>query len=697
MAKISGASPERVAAATPNHRFRRVFLFLLVVVMLVLAIVLAQIQAPRWQAILNSQTLLQTETASPGAVATVTKTETGQPPTPTSTTTSTITHTPDQPAPASPTAALFAPPAPASPGVIIFSTYENGYNRLYAYHPQNLPLTRITNGDWDDITPAASPDGKSLSFASNRDGAWDLYIMELASGELQKVTDTPEYDGAPSWSPDSKWLAYETLTTTLQLPAGSLAGSPGATPAAGKVITDSIQNLEIFILPADRSQAPIRLTNHPAPDHAPAWSPNGRLIAFVSNRSGEEEIWLANLDQVEDRFQNLSRRPAGPDLYPAWSPDGNALAWSSSQDGLQEIWVKDVFAQDKTAYQLGAGLYTAWNSQGNALAASADTPNQSYLTVHAVGAPGLGLLPLLLPGPLHGITWSSASLTGGLPAPIDLAAKLTPTPPWAPALSLDQSLPSGRQQVVDLPDVDAPYPLLQDLVDESFIALRKTVARQVGWDVLASLENAFVPLTAPLFPGKLNDWLYTGRAFSLNPVPMNAGWLVVAREDYGAATYWRIYLRARFQDGSQGQPLRSRLWDFTARYIGDPQAYEQGGAPSAFVPPGYWIDFTRLAASYGWERLPALSTWRYAMAAARFNEFVFLDNLDWYSAMRQVYPAEALYTPTPVMPPTFTPTNTRRPTLTRTATRTPWPTRTPTPTRTTTLTRTPTITNTVAP
>ena len=51
-------------------------------------------------------------------------------------------------------------------------------------------------------TPPCSPDGTRLAFASNRDGDWDLYWMDLATGEVTQLTDTPEYDAAPSWSPD---------------------------------------------------------------------------------------------------------------------------------------------------------------------------------------------------------------------------------------------------------------------------------------------------------------------------------------------------------------------------------------------------------------------------------------------------------------------------------------------------------------
>jgi len=277
-----------------------------------------------------------------------------------------------------------------------------------------------------------------------------------------------------------------------------------------------------------------------------------------------------------------------------------------------------------------------------------------------------------------------------LARPFAQSADLTPTPYWRSAISPVDGVPSGRQRLIEIEDVDAPFTFLQDLADEAFNALRAELAMHIGWDYLSTLENAYVPLTSPLFPGMLDDWLYTGRAFTLNPTPINAGWMVVMRQDIGASTYWRVYLRSRYQDGSQGRPLVDYPWNFNARYSGDPRFFEQGGAPANALPQGFWVDFTELAAAYSWERLPALNSWRYAIPAARYNEFVLAGGLDWYAAMREIYPVEALNTPTPVMPPTFTPTATRRPTRTPTPTRTPWPTRTPTSTRTVTPTRTPT-------
>jgi TolB protein len=577
-------------------------------------------------------------------------------------------------------------------GTIFFSMSESGDSHLFAYHPQYMAFTRLTQGAWDDITPSASSDGARLAFASNRGGQWDLYMLDLTSGETSQVTDTGEYDASPSWSPDGQWLVYESYA----MPAEEDNPDPG-TGTPEPTASASPENLDLFIRPATTDnvveQETIRLTNHPAADTSPVWSPSGRQIAFVSQRSGDEEIWLADLDRIEDRFQNVSVRPRSSEQNPAWSPDGKKIAWASSIDGFQNLSILEIGQSPTTARQVGNGARPVWSPSGEYLFTELRAPNQTYLTGYPADNPGLALPPIPLSGALEGLSWGTKSLQDPLPKQINQAARVTAEPPWRTALTPAADIPASRQRVVELLDVDAPYPYLHDLVDESFIGLRSALASRIGWDMLSTLENAYVPLTTPLFPGMLEDWSYTGRAFTLNTAPMNAGWMVVQREDFTGETYWRVYVRTRYQDGSQGRPNRQLPWNFNARYSGDPRYYEQGGAHNPLIPTGYWLDLTQLAADYGWERLPTLITWRSAVAAARFNEFIVSDELDWHAAMSELYPASALVTATPASPPTLTPTKTRWPTRTPLPTRTPRPTRTPTatptPSRSPTSTRTP--------
>ena len=545
---------------------------------------------------------------------------------------------------------------------VIFSFEEDGFAHLFAYLPDQLPLTRITYGDWDDISPSPGPGGERIAFASNRSGFWDIYLLDLFTGETTQLTDTPEYESAPTWSPDGSFLAYESYTE---------------------------DNLEIVVGPADDPlDDAVRLTNSPASDHSPAWSPGGRQIAFVS----DGEIILADLDKTDgSRFRNLSNTEFAAESHPVWSPDGSRLAWASTATtlGRSGIYVWDS-RKNVPAFWLGDGNYPVWNPAGDRILTTLPAPNNNYLTIYSQD--GKLIRPLEpFPMSLRGLAWTDLVISESLSQTFQQSSSLTPAPLWAAMGEPVEEGPFNRWSLVDLESVQAPYPKMHDLVDEAFTALRQRVQEQVGWDALASLENAFVPITSLLDPGYAEDWLYTGRAFAINSLMTNAGWMVAVREDFGAQTYWRLYLRAQQQDGSLGEPLHSQPWDLSARYNLDPKVYEQGGGYSP-VPPGFWVDVTTLANQYGWERVPALPNWRTYYRGARFTEFALTGGRSWYDAMLELYPPDVLVTPTRVLPPTLTPTRTPLPTWTPRPTRTPRPTFTPSITPTPRNTLTPSIT-----
>jgi TolB protein len=555
-------------------------------------------------------------------------------------------------------------------GLLILALDEGGNTHLFAYQPaeigagQPLPLTRLTYGPWDDITPAISPDGQTVAFASNRGGYWDMYLLDLASGGITRLTDTHEYEAAPSWSPDNQWLAYEAYLDN---------------------------NLELIIQSVLTPTEVIQLTDDPGADFSPAWSPQGRQIAYVSNQTGEDEIWLADLDKSADqRFQNISQDPNDKDTHPVWSSDGAEIAWVEDKDGLRSVNLQksssigdnNPTTSTTNRQTLGNGDWPVFSTDGDTVLTVLQAPNHIYLTAYPVDYPGLSLPMIELPGAVYGLSWGNNPLGPTLQTIYQQDGQATSTPLYVSSVTSQPEDNGGRYQLAPLDGIQAPEPYLHDLTDESFMALRAHIADEAGWDFLASLENAYVPLTSPLDPGMGDDWLYTGRAFAVNTLPMNSGWMVVVREDFGAQTYWRLYIRALYQDGSAGIPLHDQPWDFDSRYGGDTTIYEQGGSRQASIPPGYWIDFTERARAYGWERVPALVTWRAFSPSARFNEFASTGGLTWQAAMLELYPPEALVTPTAVIPPTRTPTRTLSwyVSPTPTTTPTPRPTFTPMPT-----------------
>ena len=87
-----------------------------------------------------------------------------------------------------------------------------------------------------------------------------------------------------------------------------------------------------------------RLTNNPAIDLSPRWSPSGNKIAFASDRDGNYEIYVMNADGSEQkRLTNNSSR----DGSPCWSPDGKKIAFGSSIGGNSEIYIMDLDSKNK--------------------------------------------------------------------------------------------------------------------------------------------------------------------------------------------------------------------------------------------------------------------------------------------------------------------------------------------------------------
>jgi TolB protein len=541
-------------------------------------------------------------------------------------------------------------------GVLLLYLRDGEFSHLFAYHPDLLPLTRLTSDSWDEITPAISPDGARLAYSSHQNGYWNLYIRDLTTGQTEEITNTQEYEGSPTWSPDGQWLAYEAYRNG---------------------------NLDIYLQSlVDLTQAPIQLTEDLSTDSSPSWSPRGRQIAFVSNRTGDPEIWIADLDKSDNRFTNVSHNAEANDERPVWSKDGRYLAWASEEEGDHRLMTWDSQNPPTAPAMVGYGDLPAWSPNGDVLYTALSEPQQTGLAAYRLDTGRLRMAQLDLPGEVYGMVWKSASLSGWLLDRINAADTAAHPPLVETAPSAVEGALDGRQTMVNLQDVTAPVPMIHQSVIAPFQALRLEAARLSGWDVLSSLENAYIPLSTPYEPSLRDDWLYTGRAFALNPLIMSAGWMTLVREDYNGQTYWRIYLKARFQDGTMGVPLDRPVWDMNARFTGDPKAYEQGGQLGG-IPNGYWVDLTELASRYGWERLPSQVNWRTFYPGIRYNQFVVRGGLDWNAAMAQIYPPEALATPTSVPTYTNTPTFTLVP---PTPTRTPRPSITPSPTRTPTVT-----------
>jgi Tol biopolymer transport system component len=199
---------------------------------------------------------------------------------------------------------------------IAFRSAEKG---IYVVSTGGSGVRRLT-GKWS-LGAAWSPDGRRIAFWSVRDGNGEVYVMNAdGSGQL-KLTRNPSREGEPIWSPDGRKIAFLRHFPAFEFGCG---GGPRACYPS-----------EVYVMNADGSGQK-RLTRYRGWDSQTAWSPDGRKLAFVSYRAGNDEVYVMNADGSAQR--NLTRN-AARDRLPAWSPDGRKIAFLSDRDGNPEVYV----------------------------------------------------------------------------------------------------------------------------------------------------------------------------------------------------------------------------------------------------------------------------------------------------------------------------------------------------------------------
>ncbi len=503
-------------------------------------------------------------------------------------------------------------------GSLAYVVRESGQTDIWALPVGSRNPVRMTNSPEDERDPAWSPDGRKLAYASRQEGNWELYVYDLTRDETTRMTYDLSFQGAPQWSPDGEWLVYE-----------SYQGN----------------NLDVYVMRIDGSQAPLRLTDHALPDFSPAWSPDGRTIAFISWREGNQDIFLFSLDDPRDEaVVNLTNTPDRDEDYPAWSPDGKLLAFSAIDEGLEKVFVQQVENPDAAPQVLERGRSPSWSPDGTSIVFTVDSSDSTHLVAGPFADSGIATEIIPVPRGATDPVWTSAPLPQQLVNSGGLDPAIT-EPLYIEQENEPRGDPPFRLNVLN--NVSAPNAILSERVNDSFMALREQASDRIGWDFLGQLEDAFWQIERPPQPGEeRRNWLMTGRGFAMNrnaivgfPAPIE-----VVREELDVNTYWRVFVRVsdEAQSGQLGEPLRRMPWDFASRNQGDVEAYNQGGRIRREMPAGYYIDLTQLAEDFGWTRVPAGSDWRRNFNSTNYWLFQKRDGLTWYDAMRELYPEAQL-------------------------------------------------------
>ena len=201
-----------------------------------------------------------------------------------------------------------------------------------------------------DTNPAISPNGKYVAFYSDRSGNDDEYLLELETGQMRRLTDSPLDEYGPAWSPDSRFVYFyrgeqgrfevfrvdigEGSTAERVTALGGYVGNPDISPSGREMLVSWNQGIagndyEVFVVDLETS-ALTQLTDNDANEYTPTWSPDGSMIAFNSNREGEQfDVWVMEASGRNPRkLVDLHAH----DYYTSWTPDGQWVAFFSGPD-----------------------------------------------------------------------------------------------------------------------------------------------------------------------------------------------------------------------------------------------------------------------------------------------------------------------------------------------------------------------------
>ena len=205
-----------------------------------------------------------------------------------------------------------APQFWAGSGLIAF---ESG-GEIYVVDASGGTPNKIVESKGGVVTntqPALSPDGSRIAFSSDMEGAFHIYVVGVDGEGLRRVTDGVENDSEPTWSPDGRRVAF--------------ARGFDAT-GNGVYVQTCAEWSDIIVVDVDvEPHTEVNLTNG-ARGTDPAWSPDGKRMAFASDRTGNFEIYTMSSEDGGDVRQLTENDRADAD--PSWSPDGSQIAYTTS-------------------------------------------------------------------------------------------------------------------------------------------------------------------------------------------------------------------------------------------------------------------------------------------------------------------------------------------------------------------------------
>ena len=193
---------------------------------------------------------------------------------------------------------------------IIYTSYKMGYPNIYQIG-RSKPLSDYGGLN---VSASVSPDNKYIALILSKDGNPELYLKELKTNKLRRLTATRRANEAsPCWSPDGKKIAY---------------------------VSDSSGRPHVYILDL-RDGKPKRISSFGSENVSPSWGPNG-LIAFSSRQAGKYKIVVSDVNKGINKVISLDNADYED---PCWAPDGRHLIVSRSINYRSSIYLLDTLEE----------------------------------------------------------------------------------------------------------------------------------------------------------------------------------------------------------------------------------------------------------------------------------------------------------------------------------------------------------------
>lgn len=287
-------------------------------------------------------------------------------------------------------------------GRIAFVSDRDGDKEIYVMNADGSGLSQLTDNDYADGAPSWSPDGKRIAFASSRDKDYhsdDVYVMNADGSGVEQVTDGCTIQD-PAWSPNGDRIAYVSMghgDKYLTSPEGGdperLTGDATYCAEFYWADFDGDGSIEAHIVNADGSEEILpeeswfSLYQWDGTEWFPTWSPDGGRIAFISGRDGDiSYVDIYVIDVADDEIKRLAKTD-GWDHDPDWSPDGGRIAFGLDGD----IFVMNYDGTNMV--QLMDDEYLnftpAWSPDGGHIAFSSDRDGE--VGIYVMNADGSGI------------------------------------------------------------------------------------------------------------------------------------------------------------------------------------------------------------------------------------------------------------------------------------------------------------------